>query len=100
MNLKAQIPKLLAGETIQIRPHGNSMAGKIDSGQLVTIEPIKDNDLLAVGDIVLSKVNGKVYLHLISAIQSNRLQISNNKGKVNGWTLPKNVYGKVTKVEN
>lgn len=100
MNLKAQIPKLLAGETIKIRPHGNSMTGRINSGQLVTIEPISENTILSKGDIVLCKVNGKVYLHLISAVESKRLQISNNFGKVNGWTVLRNVYGKVSQIED
>lgn len=39
------------GETVQFRPRGNSMKGKIESGQLVTVEPI-GNRQLAKGDIV------------------------------------------------
>jgi hypothetical protein len=44
------------------------MAGKIEPGQLCTVEPV-DTALLAVGDIVLCKVNGREYLHLVKAIQ-------------------------------
>src|SRR6516162_6497419 len=62
------IDKLGRGETVQFRPRGNSMAGKIDSGQLCTVVPAKIEDL-KVGDIVLCKVNGFQYLHLIKAIQ-------------------------------
>jgi hypothetical protein len=38
------IAKLLQGETVQFRPRGDSMSGKIDSGQLVTVQPIGDHD--------------------------------------------------------
>ncbi len=32
----AHIAKLKASETVQVRPRGNSMQGKIESGQLCT----------------------------------------------------------------
>jgi len=90
------IEKLQKGEEVQFRPSGNSMTGKINHKELVTLKPeIIEN--IEVGDIVLSKVKGKVLLHLVTAKDGKRLQISNNKGHVNGWT--KTVYGKVTKVE-
>src|SRR4051794_17501075 len=53
----AYIDKLRQGETVQFRPRGNSMAGKIESGQLCTVTPVKPAEL-EVGDIVLCKVNG------------------------------------------
>jgi len=90
------IEKLERGETVSFRPHGNSMKGKINSGQLVTVAPANCNDV-EVGDIVLCKVKGSTFVHLVSAKQGDRVQISNNKGHVNGWT--RTVYGKVTKVE-
>jgi exosome complex RNA-binding protein Csl4 len=62
------IAKLKNGEMVQFRPRGNSMQGKIDSGQLCTVEPISDFESLKKGDIVLCKVNGNEYLHLIKAI--------------------------------
>jgi hypothetical protein len=57
----AHIARLQDGETVQFRPRGNSMQGKIESGQLCTVEPV-DTATLKVGDIVLCKVNGKQYL--------------------------------------
>ena len=66
------IAMLQEGETVQFRPRGNSMVGKIESGQLCTVEPIDDPVALAVGDIVLCKVNGRQYIHLIKAIQGKR----------------------------
>lgn len=93
--------RLKKGETIQIRPKGNSMTGRINDGQLVTLSPIDDKTVLQVGDAVMCKVKGKVYLHLISAIGADgRYQISNNFGRINGWAARENVYGKVIKVED
>jgi hypothetical protein len=92
------IEMLRAGETVQVRPRGGSMTGKIESGQLCTIEPV-EADSLEVGDIVLCKVNGSQYLHLIKAIQGARFQIGNNRGRINGWITATSIYGKCVKVE-
>ena len=92
------IDKLRKGETVQFRPRGNSMAGKINSGQLCTVAPV-DVDALKVGDIVLCKVNGNQYLHLIKAKQGDRFQIGNNRGRINGWVGHNGIYGRCTRVE-
>jgi hypothetical protein len=92
------IDQLKRGETVQFRPRGNSMAGKINSGQLCTVVPINVEDL-QVGDIVLCKVNGFHYLHLIKAIQGKRFQIGNNRGRINGWIGENGIYGKCVGVE-
>jgi hypothetical protein len=42
---------------------------------------------------VLARVAGTVYLHLVSAVNADRVQISNNRGRVNGWTNHALVYG-------
>ncbi len=62
------IAKLKNGETVSFRPRGHSMKGKIESGHLCTVEPISDFESLQKGDIVLCKVNGNEYIHLIKAI--------------------------------
>ncbi len=69
------------------------MSGKIESGQLCTVVPMRIEDL-QVGDIVLCKVNGFQYLHLIKARQGNRFQIGNNRGGINGWITGKGIYGR------
>ena len=46
------IAALKRGETVIFRPHGNSMTGKIESGQLVTVEPVIDSMELKPGMIV------------------------------------------------
>ena len=93
------IEKLRAGETVSFRPRGESMAGRIESGQLCTVTPV-DPAILRVGDIVLCKVNGRQYLHLIKAIQGKRFQIGNNRGRINGWVSGNAIFGKCIRVEN
>jgi hypothetical protein len=93
------IEKLRNGETVQFRPRGNSMKEKIESGQLVTVEPL-GNKVLQKGDIVLCKVNGSQYLHLIKAIQGARYQIGNNIGRINGWIGIGSIYGICTEISN
>lgn len=61
---KFAIEKLKQGETVTIRPRGHSMKGKVNDGNLVTVEPCKPEDL-SVGDIALVRVKGHDYLHLI-----------------------------------
>lgn len=94
----AYMEKLRAGETVEFRPRGNSMVPKIKSGQLCTVAPV-DPQTLQKGDIVLCKVGGKEYLHLISAIKDSRFQISNNRGFINGWVSADSIYGRLMRVE-
>ena len=86
------------GEIARFRPRGDSMRGRIESGQLCTVEPV-DPTTLGVGDIVLCKVNGREYLHLIKAIRGGRFQIGNNRGRINGWISAAAIFGKCTRVE-
>jgi hypothetical protein len=74
------------------------MRGKVNSGDLVTLEPTQPENL-KVGDIVLVKVHGNVYLHLIKAINGPRFQIGNNRGGINGWVGANCIYGIATHVE-
>jgi hypothetical protein len=94
----AHIARLLRGETVQFRPRGNSMVGKISSGQLCTVEPVGERTL-GLGDIVLCKVKGNQYLHLIKAMQAERIQIGNNRGGINGWITRRQIYGFLIRVE-
>lgn len=93
------IEKLKNGETVSFRPRGNSMSGRIESGQLCTVEPVEP-DTLKVGDIVVCKVGRYQYIHLIKAIQGNRFQIGNNRGRINGWISANSIFGKCVKVED
>lgn len=92
------IAKLKSGETVSFRPRGNSMTGKIESGQLCTVVPV-DPETIEVGDIVLCKVNGSEYLHLVKAKQGPRFQIGNNRGRINGWITGNSIFGRCIRVE-
>ena len=92
------IERLKAGETVQCRPRGHSMSPKIESGQLCTVEPVAASDV-AVGEIVLCKVRGTEYLHLVKAIQGSRFQIGNNRGRINGWVGASAIFGRCIKIE-
>jgi SOS-response transcriptional repressor LexA len=96
---KFAIEKLRAGETVQIRPRGHSMKGKVNDGDLVTVAPCKAEEL-RVGDIVLVRVKGNDYLHLIKAVNQGRFLIGNNRGGVNGWVGHNCIYGIATQIES
>ena len=94
------IERLQAGETVKFRPRGNSMKGKIESGQLCTVAPITNIDTLAIDDIVLCRVRGTQYLHLVKALREGQFQIGNNRGGINGWIGPKAIFGILTDVSH
>jgi hypothetical protein len=89
---------LQGGVTVQFRPRGNSMVGKISSGDLCTVAPLGDH-VLAVGDVVLCRVSGSQYLHLVKAIQGDRYQIGNNRGGINGGVTRRQIFGRLIAVE-
>ena len=93
------ITKLKAGEPVSFRPRGHSMAGKVESGQLCTVVPVEAGGSCCVGDIVLCKVGGSEYLHLIKAVNGERFQIGNNRGGINGWVTSSSIFGKCIRVE-
>ena len=92
----ACIEKLRAGQTAQCRPHGGSMRGRIESGQLVTLDPSREPN---VDDAVLCRCRGNVYVHLVKAIRGHgadrRYLIGNNRGGINGWVGRAAIYGVV-----
>lgn len=99
----AHVAALQRGETVQFRPVGHSMSGRIESGQLVTVEPLGDREP-RVGEAVLCRVHGRQFVHLVKAkrgglFSAREYQIGNNRGAINGWVLRLHVYGRVVKVE-
>ncbi len=76
------------------RPSGSSMVPLINSRQQVVVAPV-DPSKLEVGDIVLARVAGTVYLHVVSSTDrtGRRVQISNDRGRVHGWTSRDRVFG-------
>lgn len=92
------IERLLRGETVSFRPRGSSMAGKIESGQLCTVEAV-DSATLEVGAVVRCRVKGKEFLHLVKAIDGDRFLIGNNRGGTNGWIGGRAIFGRCVRVE-
>ncbi|MBC8738512.1 hypothetical protein F6X40_17200 [Paraburkholderia sp. UCT31] len=87
------IEELRLGKTIVIRPRGRSMEGLISSGSLVTVEP-RGIRIPQKGDIVLCKVAGQQYLHIVKdADGQGSYLIGNNRGGMNGWTSLNEIFG-------
>ena len=91
------IAQLQAGHTVSFRPRGNSMTPRIKSGQLCTVEPVNPSDL-TTDDVVLCRVRGAEYLHIVKAVQGDRYQIGNNRGHINGWIGPQSIFGRLVSV--
>lgn len=93
------IERLSAGEVIEgYKESGNSMRPKIKHRQPVTLAPV-DTDKVEPGDIVLVKVKGRIYTHLVHASKMDAVLIGNNHGHINGWARRSNIYGIVTHVD-
>lgn len=94
------VERLNKGESVELHPTGNSMAPRITSGQRVLLAPLTDDP--EVGDIVLSKVRGRYWLHGITRhpLGDDRYLIANASGHVNGWTSRDKIYGIVTEIGN
>jgi len=98
------ITALARGEPCQVTPHGNSMRPLVESGATVTLAPYGPEEEPAENDIVLVKVRGVVYLHLVKAIRgksdARQYQIGNNRGGINGWVSRRAIYGKAVEIRN
>lgn len=95
------VKALQDGKTVvDHKESGNSMRPIIKHRQPVTIAPVNPENL-EKGDIVLAHVSGRLYTHLVSAVDhpNKRVQISNNRGRINGWTSYNKVYGIVTHIQ-
>ena len=75
------------------------MPPKANDGDLFTLVPCVPEDL-TIGSIVLVRVGGDDYLHLVTAMDGQRLQIGNNRGRTNGWVGLAAIYGRAVKVEH
>ena len=83
----------------QVRPIGGSMRGRIESGQLITLEVVDRNDL-QVNDVVFIRWKGHYILHLIKEIQGEKILIGNNLGKINGWAKKSDVVARLVEETN
>jgi peptidase S24-like protein len=83
---------LLQGNEATVRPRGHSMSPRVRDGQQVALRPLRQDEPRR-GDVVLVKVRGRVYLHLVKALESERVLIGNNRGGTNGWTSRSSIFG-------
>ena len=87
------------GESAQVRPHGGSMRGRIESGQLVTIAPATAEDV-QIDDVVFVRWKGNYILHIVKDVGEDGFLIGNNIGKINGWAARDDIVGRVTAVSD
>src|SRR5690242_15959868 len=85
---------LQKGESVQVRPRGGSMRGRIEDNQLVTLAPV-DPAAIVVDDVVFLRWKGNYILHIVKEIDGDRLLIGNNLGRINGWAMRSDVLGKL-----
>ncbi len=95
------VEELRAGREVPVRPRGHSMQGRINDGDLVTVEPCQTDDL-QVGDVVLARVRGRHYFHLVLhqvvERKADRFLIGSNAGRIDGWIDAHNIFGRVTDI--
>src|SRR5262249_11236138 len=96
--VKDALNALQQGQSVQVRPQGGSMRGRIESGQLVTLTRVNLSEI-AVDDVVFVRWRGNYLLHLVKDIQEDRYLIGNNAGKVNGWVEGADILAKATAIE-
>ena len=87
------ILKLQTEPEVEFRPRGNSMEPLVKDNQLVRVRKLAEDEPVEQGYIVLVTVQGRQFLHLVKAVQGNRVLIGNNRGGLNGWTPRKQVHG-------
>ena len=91
--------KLREGHVCKVTGIGNSMIPILKSKKTVICVQVKKDTVLKKKDIVLCKVNGHFYLHLIHAIRNDKTYlIGNNHGHMNGWVNKNNIFGVVAEI--
>ena len=90
--------KLQSGQLARVHPIGNSMRGRIESGQLVTLAPAQIREVQR-GDVVFVAWKRNYLLHLIIDVEPERVVIGNSLGKINGWAPASAILGKVIAIK-
>lgn len=74
------------------------MRGRIESGQLVTLQT-SGYEEVEINDVIFIHWKGNYLLHMVADKKDNQLLIGNNAGKINGWISAEAVLAKVIAVE-
>lgn len=92
---------LKEGENATVKPRGHSMEPKVQDGSTVVLAPITDPKTVKKGDVVLCRVKGRDFLHLVHGTRyGSQWLIGNNKGHVNGWIGAHALFGKAIEIGN
>ena len=94
---------LREGEICKVTGIGNSMTPILKSRQPVICIPVTDEVELKKRDIVMCKVNGHFYLHLIWSVKRGKnnceqFLIGNNHNHANGTIGRQHIFGKVVQI--
>lgn len=54
---------------------------------------------IQIGDVVLCRVHGSQFLHLVTATEGDRYRISNNHGHHNGVISKDAIYGRLIRLD-
>jgi hypothetical protein len=95
--VKDALEQLSMGGQCVIYPIGQSMRGKIESGQKVLLSNQKLDEIIA-GDVVFIRWKGNYLLHLLIEIKDDKILIGNNLGKTDGWIEKKDVLAKAIQI--
>lgn len=75
------------------------MTGRVNDGDLCEVRRPRTEDALKAGDVVLCRVRGAQYLHLVKAVRNGQYQIRNNRGEINGWVSRNGIFGLLVSVK-
>ncbi|RYG66191.1 hypothetical protein EON80_15920 [bacterium] len=97
------LEKLQAGKTVQVQPRGQSMRGRINDGEWVTLEPCRARNMKP-GEIVLARIQGRhrshLVLHTLLGRAGFRYLIGTPAGREDGWVWGKDIFGRVTEISS
>jgi hypothetical protein len=91
---KPILDDLRAGRTTTVEHKGPAMFGRIGDGQLATVSPANDQPL-SPDDLVFVYCQGNQMIRLIAAVDNDRYQIADARGKSLGWVHTDDIHGKV-----
>jgi len=89
------IAELQKGNSTIVKPRGHSMEGFVEDGQAVRLDPIPPDGEIRKGDVVLCRVRGHEYLHLVHATGPRGCLIGNARGHLNGWAPRSHIFGRL-----
>ena len=99
--VKDALAALAEGRTVAVQPQGGrSMAGRVDPGQRVTLEPLASNAQLAAGDVVLVLWKGNHILHIVHDVRGTEVLIGNALGAANGWVPRTDVIARAIAIQS